>query len=84
MLELATKAPTGGSRQDAEFLVIRDRETKRKLALLNQTAWRTYGRVWKFFARNDDKTQRALKAVDWQADHYEEVPVYVGARMARS
>lgn len=79
LLELATKAPTGGNRQNAEFLVIRDRETKRKLALLNQAAWRTYGRVWKFFARNDHKTQRALKAVDWQADHYEEVPVIIVA-----
>jgi len=32
LLELATKAPTGGNRQNAEFLVVRDRATKRKLA----------------------------------------------------
>ena len=35
--------------------------------------------MWKFFARNDEKTLRAMKAVDWQADHYEEVPVVIVA-----
>jgi len=79
LLELATKAPTGGNRQNAEFLVIRDRATKRKLAQLNRAAWNTYGRVWRFFARNDEKTLRALKAVDWQADHYEDIPVIIVA-----
>ncbi len=79
LLELATKAPTGGNRQNAEFLVIRNRATKRKLAQLNRAAWNTYGRVWKFFARNDEKTLRAMKAVDWQADHYEDIPVIIVA-----
>lgn len=79
ILELAMKAPTGGNRQNAEFIVVRDPTVKRELAQLNRIAWRTYGSVWKFFARNDDRTLRALKAVDWQADHYDDIPVVVVA-----
>jgi nitroreductase len=79
ILELAIKAPTGGNRQNAEFVVVRDPAVKRNLAQLNRVAWSTYGRVWKFFARNDEKTLRALKAVDYEADHYEDIPVVIVA-----
>ena len=79
LLELALKAPSGGNRQNAEFVVVRDPEVKRGLARLNRVAWSTYGRIWKFFARNDPKTLRTMKAVDWEADHYEEIPVVIVA-----
>lgn len=79
LLELALKAPTGGNRQNAEFVVVRDPEVKRRLARLNRVAWGTYGRIWKYFARNDAKTLRTMKAVDWEADHYEEIPVVIVA-----
>jgi nitroreductase len=79
LLELALKAPSGGNRQNAEFVVVRDAEVKRRLARLNRVAWSTYGRLWKFFARDDPKTLRAMKAVDWEADHYEEIPVVIVA-----
>jgi nitroreductase len=77
LIALATKAPTGGSRRYAEFIVVRDREVKRRLGRLNRVAWRTYGSVWRFFARNDEKTLRALKAVDVLVDNYEDVPVVI-------
>jgi nitroreductase len=79
LLELAIKAPTGGNRQNAEFVVVRDLAVKRQLAQLNRVAWNTYGWVWKLFARNDEPTLRAMKAVDWEADHYEDIPVIVVA-----
>lgn len=79
MLELALKAPSGGNRQNVEFVVVRDPAVKAQLARLNRVAWRLYGSVWRFFARNDPKTLRAMKAVDWEADHYEEIPVIVVA-----
>ena len=79
LLELALKAPTGGNRQNVEFIVVRDAEVKKRLARLNRVAWSTYGRIWKFFARNDPKTLRTMKAVDWEADHYEEIPVVIVA-----
>jgi len=70
MLELALKAPSGGDRQNVELVVVRDPAVKAQLARLNRVAWRLYGSVWRFFARNDPKTLRAMKAVDWEADHY--------------
>lgn len=79
LLELALKAPSGGNRQNAEFVVVRDPQVKKGLARLNRVAWGTYGRLWKFLARNDPKTLRTMKAVDWEADHYEEIPVLIVA-----
>lgn len=79
LIELATRAPSGGGRQYAEFIVVRDREVIAGLARLNRLAWSTYGGIWRWFARNDEKTLRDMKAVDYLAEHYEEVPVVVVA-----
>ena len=79
LIELATKAPAGGGRQYAEFIIVRDRDTKAQLAGLNRVAWSTYGRLWRFFARNDEKTLRDMKAVDYLVEHYEEVPAIIVA-----
>jgi nitroreductase len=79
LIELALKAPSGGNRQNAEFLVVRDREVKRRLARLNRTAWNIYGRLLGLVARDDAKTLRLVKAVQWEADHYEEIPVVLVA-----
>ena len=79
LIELALKAPTGGNRQNAEFVVVRDPDVKAGLARLNRVAWSTYGRIWRYFAREDAKTLRAMKAVDWEAEHYEEIPVVIVA-----
>jgi nitroreductase len=79
LIELALKAPTGGNRQNAEFLVVRDRAVKRRLAQLNRVAWSAYGRLWRIVARDDAKIQRLLDAVQWEADHYEEIPVLIVA-----
>ncbi len=79
LIELALKAPTGGNRQNAEFVIVRDRAVKHRLAQLNRLAWSTYGGIWRYFARGDEKTLRAMKAVDWEAAHYEDIPVIVVA-----
>ena len=79
LIELATKAPSGGGRRYAEFIIVRDPRVKRELARLNRLAWSTYGSVWRWFARNDEKTQREMKAVDYLVDHYEEVPAIIVA-----
>jgi len=79
LIELALKAPTGGNRQNAEFVIVRDRAVKHRLAQLNRVAWSTYGGIWRYFARGDEKTMRAMRAVAWQAAHYEDIPVIVVA-----
>jgi nitroreductase len=79
LIELALKAPTGSNAQNWEFIVVRDAAVKRKLAQLNRRAWRLYGGIGRRLVRDDAKMLRVLDAVQWQADHFEEIPVVVVA-----
>jgi len=79
LLELAVRAPTGGNQQSWEFVVVRDPEVKHQLARLNRQSWAVMKRMYARQARNDPKSARMLDAVQWQADHFEEVPVVVVA-----
>jgi nitroreductase len=79
LIELALKAPTGSNAQNWEFVVVRDPAVKRKLGNLNRGAWRLYGGLGRRLVRNDPKMLRILDAVQWQADHFEEIPVIVVA-----
>src|SRR5437867_10840171 len=78
-IELALKAPTGSNAQNWEWIVVRDPEVKGKLARLNRIPWAVYGRVGRMAKRDDPKMLRILDAVQWQVDHYEEIPVLVVA-----
>ena len=77
LLELALKAPTGSNAQNWEFMVVRDPEVKAKFARWNRNAFSLYGRIGRRANRNDPKMLRLLDAVQWQADHFEEIPVLV-------
>jgi nitroreductase len=79
LIGLALEAPTGGGRDYAEFVVVKDRAVKARLARLNRQAWTVYGGVWRVTAGDDAKVQRTIRAVDWQAEHYEEIPTIVVA-----
>lgn len=80
-IELALKAPTGSNAQNWEFVVVKDPEVKAKLARLNRTAWTAYGGIGRWMARRagDEKMLKIIDAVQWQADHFEEIPVIVVA-----
>ena len=80
LIELALKAPTGSNAQNWEFVVVRDPEVKAKLARFNRQAWSVYGGIGRRMAQRsgDAGMGRILDAVQWQADHFEEVPVIVG------
>jgi len=78
-IELAVKAPTGGNAQNWEWVVVRDPGVKRRLARMNRQAWAVYGTLGRIRARGDDRVRRAIDAVQWQADHFEEIPVVVVA-----
>ncbi|MFN8036622.1 MAG: nitroreductase family protein [Acidimicrobiia bacterium] len=79
-LELATKAPSGGDLQSYEFVVVRDPDVKHQLARLNRQAWSVYRRLVKLDKRGrTEAAGRIMEAVQWQADHFEEVPVVVVA-----
>jgi nitroreductase len=76
-IELALKAPTGSNAQNWEWIVIRDRGVKEKLARLYRPAWRIYGGLGRLVMRGNEKMQRNITATQWQVDHFENMPVLV-------
>src|SRR5881392_3122916 len=76
-IELALKAPTGSNGQNWEFVVVKDHERKAALGRQNRKSWSLYGRIGRLQSRGDESQQRILDAVQWQADHFEEIPVLV-------
>jgi nitroreductase len=79
LIELALKAPTGSNAQNWEFVVVKDPAVKAQLGRRNRQAWSLYGRIGRRMSRSDAKMQRLLDAVQWQADHFEQIPVIVVA-----
>ena len=79
LIELALKAPTGSNAQNWEFVVVRDRAVKARLGALNRRAWSLYGGLGRRLYRNDPQMLRIMNAVQWQADHFAEIPVIVVA-----
>jgi nitroreductase len=78
-IELALKAPTGSNGQNWEFVVVRDDEVKAALADRYRQAWRVYGGAGRWAARGDETMSKILRAVEWQVEHFEEIPVLVVA-----
>jgi nitroreductase len=79
LIELALRAPTGSNAQNWEFIVVRDPAVKARLGRQNRRVWRLYGALGRRVARGNAKMQKVLDAVQWQADHFEEIPVIVVA-----
>jgi len=79
LIELAQKAPTGSNAQNWEFVIVRDPAVKAKLARLNRGAWSLYGGIGRRIYRDNPPIRRIMDAVQWQADHFEEIPVIVVA-----
>ncbi len=80
LIELALEAPTGSNGQNWEFVVVRDEAARAKLAAQYRRAWQLYGSFGKRLAKRTDdggQMERILKSVQWQVDHFEEVPVLV-------
>jgi nitroreductase len=80
-IELALRAPTGSNGQNWEFIVVKERAVKAALARNYRTGWAAYGGVGRRIAarRGDDTMLRILEAVDWQVQHFDEIPVMVVA-----
>jgi len=79
LIELALKAPTGSNAQSWEFIIVRDPATKRAIGRLNRSIFSLYSRVARRVVKTDSKSQRSLDAVQWQADHFAEIPVIIVA-----
>jgi nitroreductase len=79
LIELSLEAPTGRNAQHWEFVMVKDRAVKVRLARLYRMAWGLYGRLGRRLTTTDAKMQRQLNAVQWQVEHFEEIPVLVVA-----
>ena len=80
-IELALQAPTGSNGQNWEFVVVKDRAAKERLRVQYQRAWSLYGGVGQRFtaAGRDESMAKILRAVQWQVEHFAEIPVVVVA-----
>jgi nitroreductase len=79
LIELALKAPTSRNAQPWEFVLVKDRVVKARLARLYRFAWGLYSRIGRRLTASDPQMQRQLTAVQWQVEHFEEIPVLVVA-----
>jgi len=74
LLELASRA-TAGQRRRCEFVVVRDPDVRHQLARSYRQGWSVYRRVLHTRAGDD----ALLEARQWEADHFEDVPVIIVA-----
>jgi nitroreductase len=79
-IELALRAPTGANGQNWEFIVVKDRRVKEKLARRYRQAWKPYyAMVIRRIAARDEHMAKTARAVQWQVDHFTEIPVLIVA-----
>ena len=76
-IELALRAPTGSNGQNWEFVVVKDRRVKEKLGRRYRQGWSLYGGIARRVAAGDESMQKIVRAVQWQVDHFSEIPVLV-------
>ncbi|MBV9088510.1 MAG: nitroreductase family protein [Mycobacteriaceae bacterium] len=76
-IELALRAPTGSNGQNWEFVVVKDSRVKEQLGRRYRQAWSLYGAVGRRVVAGDETMAKILRAVQWQVDHFGEIPVLV-------
>ncbi len=78
LIEAATKAPSGGNRQPWAFIVIRDAETKGKLAGWYREAWdSTYGKLPQEARTANEAFARVYRSAEHLAFHLAEAPLLI-------
>ena len=79
LIELALKAPTGSNAQGWEFIIVKDPQVKAGFARLNRQAFKLSAPLRGLARRPNPKTSKIASAVQWQADHFEQIPALVVA-----
>jgi nitroreductase len=77
LIELALKAPTARHAQPWEFIVVKDRAVKARLARSYRRAWGLYGFLGRRPIAGNALLQRQLDTVQWQVEPFEEISVRV-------
>ena len=79
-IELALRAPTSSNGQNWEFIVVKDYRIKKKLAKRYRQGWSLYYRTMiRRIAARDESMAKTARSVQWQVDHFTEIPVLVVA-----
>jgi len=79
-IELALRAPTGNDGQNWEFIVVRDVRVKELLAKRYRQAWKIQRDVvLRRAVAEDESMAKIARSVQWQSDHFTEIPVLVVA-----
>jgi nitroreductase len=76
ILEAATKAPSGGNRQVARWLVVRDADRRARIGRLYGESWNSIRQAY-VDAQGDDGPSPILVSADHLAAHMGEAPVIV-------
>lgn len=79
VLELAMKAPNGGNEQKSVFVVVKDVGVRGQLARLNRSGFPIMSLYYRRRLRTDPAWARTWKAIEWQRDHFHEIPVVIVA-----
>lgn len=77
LLELSLKAPTSSNSQDWSYVVVEDRAQKARLARLYRVLYRTFHPIEVRLAAGDESALRQMRPGEWQAEHFEDLPVLV-------
>ncbi len=86
LIEAANQAPSGSNMQNGRWIVVRDPETKQKLADLNRASVEAYlgpqiENPGSLAHQSEAKRRRMIEAVVWQMEHMHETPAIVIACM---
>lgn len=77
LLELSLKAPTSSNTQDWCYVVVEDREQKARIGRLYRRLYRVFNPIVQWQARDDETALRQMRPGQWQAEHFEDLPVLV-------
>ncbi|HXU24321.1 MAG TPA: nitroreductase family protein [Tepidiformaceae bacterium] len=82
LIDAANQAPSGSNTQNGRWLVVRDRAQKDALAELNMNVFKLYtapsgNRAAALPHQSEAARARMLSAVQWQAEHFAEVPAHI-------
>ncbi|XVV17343.1 nitroreductase family protein [Actinoplanes sp. CA-131856] len=81
ILDAAIRGPSGGNRQGWAWIVVRDAETKKRIAGWYREGWEAnYGSRREQILANDDPngmSAASFRAADHLANHLEEAPVWI-------
>jgi nitroreductase len=84
LIDAANQAASGSNQQNARYIVVRDRSVKEKLAEMNMRVFKLYTGpggppATSLPHQSDEKRERMVKAVEWQAEHFAEIPAIIVA-----